>query len=345
MSLFYTRFQAGGIIAPMTLTLTAAPATTGHARPLNVVRDLPAVADLVELCFEDSMDASGRSHLNEMRQHGRDHVFLSWAPRMVDVISLPLSGFVWEADGKVVGNASLIPFHRFGQRIYLIANVATHPHYRRRGIGQTLTEMAMQRAREKGASALWLHVRADNPGAIKIYQRLGFLERLRRSEWYAPSRTLNRVGNDPAFHIRARASRDWSQQHGWLARAYPREMDWYHQPQSWPSFGPSLWRKIYRLLVDMEVSQYAVEADDHLRGVVSCRYQGGKSPQVWLACPPNPDENALVELLFYARRMFSSLSGLNLEYPVGPADSAIAAAGFEPKRTLLWMQAPGRQPN
>jgi ribosomal protein S18 acetylase RimI-like enzyme len=329
----------------MNLTLTAAPTTTGQARPLNILRDLPAVADLVELCFEDSMDSSGRSHLNEMRRHGHDNVFLSWAPHVVDVISLPLSGFVWEADGKVVGNASLIPFHSFGKRIYLIANVATHPNYRRRGIGRMLTEMAMERAREKGASSLWLHVRADNPGAIKIYHDLGFVERMRRTEWYAPSRTMNRIGNDPAFKIRARAARDWTQQRTWLERAYPEEMNWYQRQQSWSAFGPSLWRKIYRILVDIDVSQYTVEAGNGLRGVVSCRYEGGKSPHIWLACPPNPDETALTELLFYARRMFSNLGGLHLEYPVGPADQAVQAAGFEPKRTLLWMQAPGQQPN
>ena len=51
----------------------------------------------------------------------------SLAPRMTEIASLPLTGYVWEQDGRIVGNASLIPFRDNGKRIFLIANVATHP--------------------------------------------------------------------------------------------------------------------------------------------------------------------------------------------------------------------------
>ena len=59
----------------------------------------------------------------------------------------------------------------------LIANVATHPDHRRKGIARTLTEQVMQHARQRGVDALWLHVRADNPGAVQMYSDLGFVER------------------------------------------------------------------------------------------------------------------------------------------------------------------------
>jgi hypothetical protein len=38
-------------------------AETPQLRPLNIVRDLPAVADLVEKCFADTMDAEGRRYI------------------------------------------------------------------------------------------------------------------------------------------------------------------------------------------------------------------------------------------------------------------------------------------
>src|SRR5918911_2231726 len=143
-----------------------------NVRPLNVLRDLSTVADLIELCFSPTMDNDGQRYLSDMRRASRDDSFLHWASRMTETASLPLTGYVWEQDGRIIGNASLIPFREKGKRVYLIANVATHPDYRRRGIGRALTERVMQQARDKNASAIWLHVRDDNPGAIKLYQDL-----------------------------------------------------------------------------------------------------------------------------------------------------------------------------
>lgn len=344
MSLFYSQISPQVIIAPMEITLTEFPNIPGHMRSLNILRDLSAVADLIELCFSTTMDADGRSQVDQMRRNARNSEFLNWAPHMIDAISLPLSGFVWDDKGKVVGNVSLIPFHQRGRRIYLIANVATHPDYRRRGIGRILTEMAMQRAREKGANALWLHVREDNPGAIQLYRELGFHERMRRTEWYATSGTVPLDQAQDSIKIRPRSTPDWDSQRNWLERAYPSDLDWYHQ-QSWSTFGPNLWDRFYRLIADVDVTQWAVDYAGTLKGVVSCRSQDGRQPHIWLAFPPRPDEQSLTNLLLYIRRMFAHSRGIHLEYPAGPADQSIRIAGFSPRRTLLWMEAPGQQPN
>src|SRR5215208_4430886 len=173
------------------ITLPAQTNDHPHLRPLNVLRDLSAVADLIELCFSSTMDNDGQRYLSDMRRASRDDSFLNWAARMSESASLPLMGFVWEQDGRIVGNSSLIPFRDHGKRIYLIANVATHPDYRRRGIGKALTERVMQQARARNASAIWLHVRDDNPGAIQLYESLGFQEIARRTNWHAvPDRFL-----------------------------------------------------------------------------------------------------------------------------------------------------------
>src|SRR5919109_585363 len=156
-----------------------------HLRPLNVLRDLSEVADLIELCFSPTIDNDGQRYLSDMRRASHDASFLRWASRMTETASLPLMGYVWEQDGRIIGNASLIPFRDKGKRIFLIANVATHPDYRRRGIGRALTERVMKQARDKKSSAIWLHVREDNPGAIKLYQDLGFQEVARRTTWQA----------------------------------------------------------------------------------------------------------------------------------------------------------------
>src|SRR5512138_812845 len=167
------------------ITVSSKRPQAGPLRPLNILHDLPQVADLIELCFSSTIDDEGQSYLEQMRRASRDNEFLRWAGRVVDTTSMPLSGFVWDVNGRIVGNASLV-YQNFGsRRIGMIANVATHPDYRRRGIGRALTEGAMQHARRKGAKELWLHVRDDNPTAIRIYEELGFQARARRTTYYS----------------------------------------------------------------------------------------------------------------------------------------------------------------
>jgi GNAT superfamily N-acetyltransferase len=361
MSLLYTHFAlrgitntqplkkvqfvtALGIISSMITTLTTVPTSTpGRIRPLNILRDLPSVADLVELCFSSTLDPEGRSYIDQMRRNGRDSSFLNWAPRVIETVSLPLSGFVWEDNGRVVGNVSLIPFFKRGQKIYLVANVATHPEYRRQGIARELTTAAMQRAREKYAQSIWLHVRADNPGAIQLYRELGFVERSRRTSWQAISGTTP-PGNEQAnIRIVPRPARDWAVQRGWLARAYPETLDWY-QPQGWGILKPGIVNGIYRLIADINTIQWSAYRSGTLRGVLACQRTGSRIDRLWAALPEKPEPDAVTMLLLYARRLLAQSYSLAMDYPAGPMDEAIRAAGFSSQRTLVWMEAPGIQP-
>ena len=77
-------------------------------RPLSILRDLPQVADLIELCFALTMDEEGQSYLQQMRRASHNNEFLRWAGKVADSTSLPLSGFGWEENGRIVGNASLV---------------------------------------------------------------------------------------------------------------------------------------------------------------------------------------------------------------------------------------------
>ena len=209
-------------------------------RPLNLLHDLPAVADLVETCFADTMDAEGRRYVQQMRRAGQDNQFLRWAVTAVDSVSMPLSGYVWDEKGEILGNVSLVPYRSGGKKYFLIANVAVRPAERRRGIGRALTLAAMQQARAHQADEIWLHVRDDNPGAILLYQGLGFRERARRTAWQA---NPDRAASSPESNvtIAPRHIRDWPQQEDWLRRIYPDLMTWY-QPMPWILFRPGYGR-------------------------------------------------------------------------------------------------------
>ena len=308
-----------------------------HLRPLNVLRDLSAVADLIELCFSPTMDTDGQRYLSDMRRASHDDSFLRWASRMSETASLPLMGYVWEQDGRIIGNASLIPFRDRGKRIFLIANVATHPEYRRRGIGRGLTERVMKQARDRRASAIWLHVRDDNYGAIKLYQELGFQEIARRTTWQADVDTRLSYP-DTDIKIVPRQPRFWPQQQDWLRRLYPDALSWYH---SWNlrALRPGLWNWLYLLFVDFNIRQWAAVRGDNLLATLTWTPQGGRSESLYPATGTGSDPQALTFLLIHARRMATYHSQFTLEYPADEMAEAIRAAGFKPRRTLLWMRA------
>jgi len=309
-------------------------------RPLNILRDLPAVADLIEVCFAMTMDAEGRSYVDQMRRNGRDSSFIGWASKVIDSTSLPLSGYVWEDGGRIVGNVSLIPFFKGGQKIYLIANVATHPDYRRRGIARALTDAAMSRALEKQAASIWLHVRHENAGAVSLYRQLGFQERAVRTSWFVSPGSIQPAPGHGRIDIHPRAAQEWPAQSGWLERAYSRELNWYSQ-QNWQVFQPGLFPSMYRFFADISTQQWSAYYGNALLGVLSCQQMYGRPDSFWAAFPEAPAPEAVTGLLAYARRMLSNSRGAAMEYPAGQADEAIRAAGFSPLRTLVWMEAPG----
>ncbi|RPI91384.1 MAG: GNAT family N-acetyltransferase [Chloroflexi bacterium] len=308
-----------------------------HLRPLNMLRDLSAVADLIEVCFSPTMDNEGQRYLSDMRRASRDDSFLNWASHMTETASLPLMGYVWEQDGRIIGNASLIPFRDKGKRVYLIANVATHPDYRRRGIGRALTERVMKQARDKRAFAIWLHVREDNFGAIKLYQELGFREIARRTTWQA--NLDSRLSSpDTDIKVAPRHPRFWPLQQEWLRRIYPEVLSWYH---SWNlnTLRPGLWNWLYLLFVDFNIKQWTAVRNDNLLATLAWMPQGGRSESLFAAAGTGSDPLALTALLVHARRMITYHPQLTLEYPADEMAEAIRAAGFKARRTLLWMRA------
>jgi len=323
-----------------------------YVRSMNMFRDLPAVADLIEVCFADTMDNDGQRYIADMRRASRDDGFLKWASHMTETASLPLTGFVWEEDGRIVGNASLIPFRDKGRRIYLVANIAVHPEYRRRGIARVLTQRAMKHGWNKKATALWLHVRDDNPGAIELYNQLGFEEITRRTTWMAPPdpRLLKPFSE---IQVVQRHPRFWSQQQDWLRRIHPDALAWYHHFNI-NSLRPGFMNWLYMLFVDMNIKQWAAVRGDKLLATLAYTPHGGRTESLIAATESTSGKDrssaasspggelhaqALTQLLIHARRTLTSQSRLSLEYPAGEMTEAFLASGFKERRTLLWMRA------
>lgn len=63
-------------------------------------------------------------------------------------------------------------------------NVAVHPDYLRRGIGQALVTELIARLRSIGSHCLTLEVRVSNKPAQALYEKLGFVTVGRRPNYY-----------------------------------------------------------------------------------------------------------------------------------------------------------------
>ena len=319
------------------ITIQPERAYEGKLRPLNIFRDLPLVADLIEVCFSKTMDTEGRRYIQDMRRAGSDNSFMQWANRAVETTALPLTGFVWEEGGKVVGNVSLVPFRHGRQKIYLIANLATHPDFRRRGIAHALTKRAMEHAREKNINQIWLHVRDDNDAAVELYSKLGFLERARRTSWQA-STEIKTMPVKPGIRVGGRHPRLWPTQLEWLKRLYPDYLAW-HRNWNFNSLRPGFWNWLYLFFIDMNVRQWAATKNEKMEAALAW-IPYGHGEALFAAVADESDPEALTAVLLQARRdLFHSHPNLVMEFPAGLFEDAITASGFKILRTLIWMEA------
>lgn len=321
----------------MATSTAALPVPAPNLRPFNLGRDLTEVADLIELCFAETLDRDGQRYLSQMRSAARSSSFLRWASRVSESVSLPLSGYVWEESGHVVGNLSLIPFNTGFRRIYLIANVAVHPDHRRKGIARSLTQAALTSLQRRGEEYPWLQVRADNPGAQELYASLGFRERACRTTWHSlPG--LPGLETSPGTVITARQRNHWTQQRRWFQQAYPDEILWHFQITA-DLLDPGLRGWFQRFANTSLIAQWAALHHGELAGVLAWQSTNAYTDSLWLCADEGQEEAAIRSLLPYAIARKGNRRPLALDYPAGRADEAIRAAGFIPHVTLVWMQA------
>ena len=299
--------------------------------------DLLSVADLIDLCFAQYMDAEGRAYVRHIRRAAQDFRFLSWTAGAHENVSIPLHGYVWEEDGRIVGNLTLIPFLQKGKWLYLIANVAVHPDYRRRGIARQLTERALEHVEEHGASEAWLQVREDNQNAYNLYVSLGFQERAWRSTWHSILPPPPAPVPPATITIQARQMIDWEKQLVWLQETYPPEVAW-NLSFSANRLKPSVWNSVMRFFNGGQIEHWTACQYDELMGVVTWEPTHFAQDVLWVAASPAWENEAIRLLLPYVQRSIHNGHTLVVNFPAGRANEAFKQAGFERQNVLVWME-------
>ncbi len=89
-----------------------------------------------------------------------------------------------DAPDALAGYAGLLAPRRSGNAD--IQTIAVAPSARRRGLGRMLMLAIIDESRGRGATHVFLEVRADNPNAHALYDSLGFEQIAVRAKYYQP---------------------------------------------------------------------------------------------------------------------------------------------------------------
>jgi [ribosomal protein S18]-alanine N-acetyltransferase len=101
----------------------------------------------------------------------------------------PVVFLVATVGGSIAGY-SIACFTRHGAEI---VSVGVRPKFRQQGVATALLKKTLQRVKKAGAAAVWLMVRRENEGAIRLYRRLGFVRTATVRNYYEDRATAWRM--------------------------------------------------------------------------------------------------------------------------------------------------------
>jgi ribosomal protein S18 acetylase RimI-like enzyme len=310
---------------------------------VDLSRHLGGIASLIELCFAAELDAGARGLIREMKWLSRAGPVL----RLMQALFLNQQpwnqGYVWVEDGRVVGTVST---QRAAARsaTWLIANVAVHPDYRRRGIALALMRATLDMIRgQHGADAI-LQVDDDNLGAIQLYRDLGFQRVITQVTWvraaFSPPPPLER----PDLNVRLRGPDEWQQQYSLAAQVRPEGLRWGSAltPQT---FRPSALRQLgdyfAARLEEHWVVMETAGAEPRLAGSLTLNLNAPDGDRLTLMVHPSRQGELERPLLVrglrrLGRRAWPARVEHNSDDPA--ASAALSDLGFQPRRRLRWMR-------
>jgi GNAT superfamily N-acetyltransferase len=319
-----------------TLPLQSSP--NQGLRPVNIRRDLAQIASLMDMCFGDTLDLNGRGAVREMEalSHSGPLLWLLGA-----VVPQWQWGFVWVENGKVIGNVStqMSEFDRF---TWLIANVAVHPDYRRRGIGTALTQAAMRLAEEHNARRAMLQVHQNNTVALNIYGALDFHIVTVRTTWERVSVLEPPSIAVAGLELRPARREEWQADFAYVKRLRPAGFNWL-RPLRKADWRPSFWRTLSHFLVGTRNEHWlaADPASGQIAGAFYVETGFGVTDQVNVIVSPEW-LGRLERPLFSAalRRLGRRPWAVRVDHPAGDeaAETALTEFGFRSLQTLVWMQ-------
>jgi ribosomal protein S18 acetylase RimI-like enzyme len=225
--------------------MLAVPATIANdrasgARPIDISRDSGQILSLLDQAFGPLPSGRGQRMLISPAGSNFGSVL---GPRFSDFFGGVVPGFVWEEAGRIVGTLSLLAARKTGK--FLVANVAIHPDYRRRGIATRLMIASMDYMRKQGGREILLQVERDNEAANRLYADLHFSVLGEVNNWTASTIGIRSIApsSSEGFNIRSMSHGDEKAAYLLDQRCMPFTLRWPDPPHP-AKYRQSLWRRI-----------------------------------------------------------------------------------------------------
>ena len=316
-------------------------------RPVNLRSDLRPLADLIELVFADSMDSGGRSAIREMRYLSHLGYGLKLISRMND-LALGISlGFVYVMDGKLVGNVSVYPAEypkEMGQT-WILANVAVHPEYQRRGIAHSLVDASLGMIRRRAGARVILQVNYDNGPAQRLYERHGFIYERPWRIWRRSGFVRSPAASASDFPVARLRGEEWAAELALAQAARPNArggIGWL-KPVHRSKFYTPVWKRLLRLISLSGVERLVIR-DESERGILaSCWLESGMSigsARGWLFTSPQVNHRPYAKALLDYVVSRHERSTIHFEHPKDDdiANDLFMHHQFKVKRELWHMR-------
>lgn len=330
-----------------TVPVTDQSAAADGLRPVNLRTDLAALADLLEVAFESAMDTSGRGAIREMRALSRMGAGLGVLQNISELAQGMSLGYVWMQGGRLVGNVSVYPSNSPADlaKAWIIANVAVHPDYQRRGIARQLMEASLDMVRRQGGSKAILQVDADNYTAQRLYERLGFIHERAWTTWRRSITAIRPPTLLQSPYITHRTGSEWQAEYRLAQQVFPAErggLGWL-RPLYPGQFRRSLGTRLKDWINFRSLERLIVRSDDERRILASLWLENGlMSGSVALTLIVDPQFEGLYDeaLINTAVRRFGSSQALSLEFPpdLTATTAVLRRYGFSPRREVIHMR-------
>jgi ribosomal protein S18 acetylase RimI-like enzyme len=308
---------------------------------LDLSRHLRGMAELIELCFNVTLDAGGHGLIREMvlfSHAGPLLKLLDWIPGGQPYWN---QGYVWLEAGRVVGCASAHRADAHSPR-WLVANVAVHPDYRRKGIALALMRATLDHIRDRGGAEVILQVDDDNAGAIALYHQLGFRRATTQTVWKRASHASVPAHYSSPFDVRLRGVGEWHAQWQLAQLVRPYGLQW-NEPLAPTVFRPTFWQTFEAFLEGQSVEHWMAEADSaRVAGSLLIHFNGWSSDALTLLVHPGFAGQVERPLLVRGlRRLGQRPWSISIEHPADDeaTASALRELDFQPGRTFRWLMA------
>lgn len=311
-------------------------------RPVDLPRDLGQIVELLKLVFGESLDADDRQLFGNSGSTTVNELMVRFNPAS----SRLAHGFVWQADGRIIGNATLLSTKMWDR--FLVANVAVHPTYRRQGIARGLMEAITKSIRARGGRDILLQVVKTNQPAIDLYESLGYTRIGNLTTWHAAATRLRPIpdGEERAPEILPLPNRRWRDAYALDVAAVPTDLNW-PEPLLPDAYRRTLWQRAGDFMNGRQVETWMATEGDTLTGLVTIASEWGRSHLLSLRVRPDQRQHLERPLLAKALRRLHYLSrrGARIDHPEADelTGQLLQEANFTVQRTLTHMRLDLRQ--